>query len=619
MDNWCEKGIIALVLGILVFGPLATGAVRSLEFLVIQGLTVLALFLWLTRIWLNATYRLLWPPVCWAVLAFVLYTIFRYRTSDLEFVARGELIRVLTYAILFFIIVNNFVRQDSIQILSYVLIGLAMLIAAYAIVQFATNSERVWHFIKPAEYVKRGSGTYICPNHLGGFLEMLLPLGLALSLTGRVKPVPRVFLAYASLVILVGIAVSISRGAWIATGVSLLTFFALLIQQRRYRLPALLAIVVLIGGAVIFYRSSRDSQHRVQPMLSSGIPDDSQMRLAIWKAATHMWREHVWLGVGPGHYDYRFPQYRPALVQIRPGYVHNDYLNCLVDWGVVGVALVGCAWGLVFAGVFQTWKFVRREESALGTRPSNRAAFVFGASIGLVAILVHSIVDFNMQVPANAILAVALMALLSSHMRFASERYWVRLGLIGRIIATVVGAAGIVYLVSQGTQKAAEYRWFARARAESAPAPKLDALRNAAAVDPANFETTLALGESLWNLSSAGETGYEKQATEAIEWFRRGTRLNPYDTHNHLGIGMCLDWLGRHDEAAPFYEQALKLDPRNYFLLAHQGWHFVQTGDYEKARFWFNESLAVNRWHNPIASRYLEIVERKLKEKSPAK
>ena len=71
-DQWCERGILFLTLAILVFGPLATGAVRMLEFLVIQGLTVGVLVLWIARLWLQRRWEFLWPPICWAVLAFTL-------------------------------------------------------------------------------------------------------------------------------------------------------------------------------------------------------------------------------------------------------------------------------------------------------------------------------------------------------------------------------------------------------------------------------------------------------------------------------------------------------------------------------------------------------------------
>src|SRR2546427_6425083 len=128
------------------------------------------------------------------------------------------------------------------------MILLGMAISSYAIYQFATHSQYVWHFIKPAAYRNRGSGTYICPNHLAGFLEMLLPLGLTYTVTARLGHVLRVFLSYASLVILAGIAVTVSRGGWVAAGMALLIFCGLLIRGNQYRIPALIVLVLLALG-----------------------------------------------------------------------------------------------------------------------------------------------------------------------------------------------------------------------------------------------------------------------------------------------------------------------------------------------------------------------------------
>jgi len=88
LDQWCERGILALVLAILVFGPLATGAVRTLDFLVIQGLALGVMLLWAARLWLDPRPQLLWPPICWAVLAFALFAIVAYLRADIEYVAR---------------------------------------------------------------------------------------------------------------------------------------------------------------------------------------------------------------------------------------------------------------------------------------------------------------------------------------------------------------------------------------------------------------------------------------------------------------------------------------------------------------------------------------------------
>ena len=111
-----------------------------------------------------------------------------------------------------------------------------------------------------------------------------------------------------------------------------------------------------------------------------------------------------------------------------PMNAHNDYLNTLCEWGLAGFGVIIVALGLLFGGVSRIWPYLRRGSGDMGARNSSRAAFVLGASLGLLSILIHSAVDFNMQIPANAVTAIALMALLSAHWRFGTERFWVNPG-----------------------------------------------------------------------------------------------------------------------------------------------------------------------------------------------
>ena len=577
-----------------------------------------ALLLWALRLWLQPNPRLLWPPVCWAVVAFVVYAIIRYHQAAIEYVARQEMIRILVYALLFFIVLNNLARQDFTQLLSCVVIFLGMAISMYGIYQFATSSDHVWHFIKPAMYRNRGSGTYICPNHFAGFLEMLLPVGLAYVWMGRVGHLTRVFLGYASFAILAGIGVSISRGAWIATGAVVLLFFALLLRRRSYRIPAIVCLIILAGAVVSAYSNAFRLQQRVRGLMESSNPDFPHSRILIWKPAIQMWRDHFWFGVGPGHFDCRFPGDRPRELQARPGFAHNDYLNLLADWGLSGAIIVAAALILLYASAFGTWRFVRQRQDDPATKSGNRAAFVVGGSLGLLAVLIHSVTDFNMHVPANAILAIGLMALLSGHTRFATERYWINPGWIGRILATLIGLALLAYLGQQAWRRANEYVWLERAAKEQRfNQTRLDALKKAAASEPMNSDTTYEIGETLRNMSWQGNADYEPLAREAMGWFQRGTLLNPFDPYNYMRTGMCLDWLGQHDQAASYYAESVKRDPNNYYVLAHQGWHFVQVQDFATAKLWFERSYKL--WWNPIAKSYLAIVERKLSETSSSK
>ena len=195
-DGWCEKGILALVLAILVFGPLALGAVKTWQWLIIEGLTVGVLILWGLRLWLSAHPQLLWPPICWAVTAFVAYALMRYLQADIEYVARREVIRVLVYAFLFLAILNNLHRQELTPVVTLTPVFLGMLLAMYACWQFAKRSDIVWNL--HSTFVGRGSGTFIYPNSLSAFLEILMPLGLSYALIGRLSHVMKILAGYAT-------------------------------------------------------------------------------------------------------------------------------------------------------------------------------------------------------------------------------------------------------------------------------------------------------------------------------------------------------------------------------------------------------------------------------------
>jgi O-antigen ligase len=621
-DRWSERGILFAVLGILVFGPLATGAVDTLEFLVIQCMTVVAMLLWCVRLWVSPRPQLLWPPLCWVVVAFAAYAAARYLTADIEYIARREFIRILVYSFLFLIIVNNLHRQESTQIISFTMIVLAAGISCYAIYQFLTGSEYVWYFLKPDIYKGRAGGTYICPNHLAGFVEMLLPLAVSYTLLGRGRVLTKVLLGYAALLMAAGIGVTVSRAGWASCGVAMLVLFGVLATQRSRRLPALALMLVLVGCGIMFLAKaqpiqSRFSQGGDETDYAGKKLTDLNLRYELWEVALRMWRENPWFGVGPGHYDARFRAYRPFRVQMQPDRAHNEYLNTLADWGGVGALIIVAGMGILFIGVLKTWPHVRRSEVEKGAGLSNKFAFVLGAAAGLLALALHSVLDYNMQVPANAILAVTLAALLASHLRFTTERFWTNARMAKRVALSTALVAGICYLSWQEVRLGGEYLKIRQALHESTFSPEqAKALEKAFAIEPNNPKTAYSIGESYRMRSFEGGGNYRELALEAMEWFARGIQLNPYDGYNYLRYGMCLDWVERFDEAGPYYNRADALDPSGYYMNAYIGWHYVQIGDYAAAREWFQRSAFLKTSENEMAAPYLGICERKLLQRA---
>jgi hypothetical protein len=377
-------------------------------------------------------------------------------------------------------------------------------------------------------------------------------------------------------------------------------------------------LVILAGGGTVFvtkYLSKTLTYIRRVETSQDSKQFDLAVRFDIWTAAEQMWRDHFWWGVGPAHFDYCFREYRPESVQANPDRAHNDYLNLLADWGAVGGIVVLAGMVTFGAGLRKTWKYVRPSENDFGRSMSNRFAFLLGASAGLCALMVHSVVDFNLHIPANAILGVTLLALLSSNLRFATERHWLGARLPVKMLATLALVTGVAYLSCQGWHRAREAAWLARAE----PLPNFSPERAAAwkqafDVEPMNFETAYNIGEAYRVQSFDGGQNYEDLAKMAMQWYARGMKLDPHNSYNYLRYGMCLDWLEKHDEAGPYFNLADALDPNGYYTAANVGWHYVQAGNYAAARPWLERSLRLGWRGNDIARSYLDIVERKLVE-----
>lgn len=633
LDGWLERAILGVGLLLFISLPLlfggapqrATGSAFDYilvePWVVAEVLTLVLMALWLVRLWVDPKPRLLVPPICWAVLAFTVYALGRYWTAEIEYLARQEVLRVVVYAFLFLVVLNNLHRQESTQVIGVSLIVLAMLLSFVAVYQFLTESSRVWHLVTP--YRQRGSGSFVSPNHLGGFLEMILPLALAYAMMAKFNVLAKIGLGYAALSILAGIIVTMSRGTWIATGLALVLFFTALAFHRPYRWHAVIALGLLIVAGIVVLPTSTSFKSRIRQMYSGGKLDDDA-RFALWRPAVQVWRQNPLWGSGPGHFDYRFKQFRPEQVQARAGRVHNDFLNTLADFGTVGAALVACAWAFLAMGAVKTWARVKKIPRDIGgTANSTKAAFVLGTIGGLAAILFHSAVDFNMHIPANAVLAVVWMALLSSHLRFATDNYWLSAGTGRKLLVSVLLLAGLAGIGVQAWQRGSENYWLTRA----ARVPQYDPahvtfLQRAFAADPANFQTAFKIGEALRFRSMQGVDDYQELGEEAIKWYQRSFQLNPLDGSAPLMTGWCLDWLGKIDESPAFFDTAEKLDPNSYFTMAHIGLHFVEAGYLAASRAWFERSLRLQKEDNPIASTYLNLVTGRLLEaatNSPAR
>lgn len=617
LDEWLEKGIAALILGIMVFAAVALGGVRNTEFSIITGLTLLTVVLWVVRFWVNPSHRFLLHPVIWPVLGFIGYAAWRHTQAPVEYASRQELMHLLVYGALFLAALHNLHRQGLTQWVVITLVALGTVLSFYALIQLATNSDKVLWFARPDNYVRRGGATFINPNHLASLLVAILPLAVAQLFMGRWSALVRVFFGYSTLAMLAGIAVTMSRGGWLALAVSLGFLLFWLLRRPQYRIPAIAAVAVVVLGGWFYFKTSDDAQRRIRNATAHGVRDSGQSRKYLIEPTWSMFTEHAVTGVGPGQYDAVFPAYRPPSIQLAPGWAHNEYLQLLAEYGVIGGVIVLAGLGCLGWGIFKTSKFAERGGSDLGFKASNRSAFFLGATIGLGGVLLHAMVEFNLHIPGIAIPFAVVAGVLASTLRFGTDNFWVTPAVWARALVTVL-AIGLVAWLAPRSVRAFREAWLLNeiSAATQVDEALLAKLKKATEIEPANPRTFYELGENLRILSWRGLPGYQDQAREAIQWLKRAAELQPFDPYPSLRIALCHHWLGNKEEAQAAFDQARKLGPNDVTIANHYGWSLILRGEPAKAREVLVESLRWNDWDNRMARHYLEMADALIKARA---
>jgi O-antigen ligase len=255
----------------------------------------------------------------------------------------------------------------------------------------------------------RPFGPFVSKNHFAGYVAMaaLLAAGLALGLArearGRARDwttSPRAGLVVLALLSALTMALadiaSLSRGGAIALAAGALAFLGLLVRARgngRRTKPLLSLAVAGALGLVLVTLAPPEAHERIPSLRGTSF------RLDTWRDTLRMSLASPVVGQGLGAFHDAYPRYKRDHGSIRVEHAENDYLETLAETGVVGLALaLAGAVSLFSAAVRETG--AHRVVRSIGT----------GATAGLVALAVHSAVDFNLRIPSNAALAALLAA-----------------------------------------------------------------------------------------------------------------------------------------------------------------------------------------------------------------
>jgi O-antigen ligase len=266
-------------------------------------------------------------------------------------------------------------------------------------------------------YLGDARGTWVNRNHFAGFIAMMLPLCLGLTLSKawwgekvRWRELIASDLAHRHIFLMVGLVVmalallfSKSRAGITAALVGLGVFLSVQRFGIRGLWPAIWGTMGLLGLLVVFY----GSRIGFDPIIARFVALSPQMsRLDFWRDSLAIIAQHP-LGIGPMALPSVFKVYDVSahLVDRTVYQLHNDILQILVDTGWIGfVSLLG---GFLYF-MQDSFRRLRRMDAKRNPRGFFLAT---GAFSGICALTFHSFFDFNLQIPANGLYFVTLLAI----------------------------------------------------------------------------------------------------------------------------------------------------------------------------------------------------------------
>jgi O-antigen ligase len=379
---------------VLAYGVLMFGAVEPWSLYGFEVLACALLIIWAVQT-ATTNAEFVMSPLFVPVLAFAAIVgaqLLLHRTAY-AYMTRTTSLVYVAYAILLFVAVQTIRTEEDLKRFLGFLTVFGFLIAIFAVIQDLTSKNEIYWMV-PVRSASFIFGPYVNHNHYAGIMEMLAPIPLVLSMMEELTPPKRVLLAFAGIFMAATIFLSLSRGGMTAFGCEVVFLAAILWWRNASRRAALIFATACL--LILMFLLWLGGQRLVQRFVSLRTDDASyHMRLQIARDSVKMVKERPLMGWGLGTFPTVYPGFRTFYADVFINAAHNDYVQAVTETGLLGFAAV-----LGFLGIL----YVRAFRKLRGSGLDMTRAATLGALLGVTGILVHSLADFNLQIPANAAL-----------------------------------------------------------------------------------------------------------------------------------------------------------------------------------------------------------------------
>jgi len=304
------------------------------------------------------------------------------------------------YIIIFYLVIHTVRTRSQFRHIVFLIISMAVFLSVFGFFKsFGVNPFYWWDYPDLNQSGYRITSTFGNPDHLAGYMEMALPLILGLFLKDY-KGGKRFLMIYLTIIISAALVMTLSRGGWIGS-LAGMTFMSLSLMNSRHFKHKKLLIALIIGFASLMFivLNSTAVVERIRT-----ITDQEEMtiysRMLAWEGVIEMIKDYPLAGTGPGTFSFIFTQYQSPGLNSHFTMAHNDYLHFISETGIFLIPVI--MWFL--------FSFYKRVFKKMKNRSRLVRGITLGSVSGVTAILVHSMADFNLHIPANALLFTILTA-----------------------------------------------------------------------------------------------------------------------------------------------------------------------------------------------------------------
>jgi len=393
---------------IIAFAVLSHGGVEDWARAIIETGAGLLFFLWAFLFYFDKSddqkrvyISPLLPPLI--LLAAIALGQLLLRATASTYDTRMELNLLVAYILILFLATQAFRFSDDWRGYIWFIMIFGFLVSTFGILQQLTFNGKLYWF-REMRYGGIPFGPYVNRNHFAAFAELVIPVSLVPLVLGKVRR-ERWFLVSLFAVVPIGaLFLSASRGGIVSFAVEVGVVVLWLVLRRTAGKHLLSGgAVLLLAFLMVSWLGVQQLVERFSTLQSLEVTAGKRasMRADTWR----IFLDHPWKGTGLGTLQLVFPAYETYYDGKIVNHTHNDYLEGLAETGIAGGLC--CAW---FLGVllFGSLRHLSRLSGAFSS------ALQLSGLVACLGFLIHSLVDFNLHIPSNALLFFLMANLATS-------------------------------------------------------------------------------------------------------------------------------------------------------------------------------------------------------------